>query len=105
MKLEGQGPTMEDVAAYVQALESLYPVVIIAELQANSDPRRPHFTVQAKAYTKPLEGLPVHVSQRAVSYPSVSHKTFPGALLGAVMDLEQQLQGWAYLTKLPLPLE
>lgn len=99
-KYDNSLPNMEDVAALQQSLEAVYPIVIVVELRVNADARRPQFTLIAKAYTKPEIGLAVAVSQRAVSYPSNSHKTFPGALVAALYDLEQQLQAWYWLNRM-----
>lgn len=103
MKVDDQKALEHDSVAYAQAMEAMYGVVVVLKLQPAGKASHYSWRVYAVAY---LEGdaIPENGAlQRGVSYPSMHHKTFGGAALRALSDLEEALR--AYWTLKGMRLE
>lgn len=99
-KHEGQGISPSDVIDYTQAVQTMYNVTVVVELKVSSPGTLGKWTIVAKSYEKRGENQDAIVIGSLTTYPSRHHKTLPGAILGAVMRLEQQLQGYYWLTSM-----
>ena len=100
MAAHNDGPTMEDVLDYTQAVEAMYGLPIIIQLRPSEKGCKGRWTVVAVAYVEGPEGTREMLLEKMVTYPSSSFKTFPGACLNAAMSLEQQLQGYYWLQQM-----
>lgn len=83
-----------DTVAYAQGIEAMYGVVVVLKLQPAGKASHSTWRVYATAY---LEGdsIPTNGAlQTGVSYPSRHHKTFAGAALRALYDLEEALRAY-----------
>ena len=81
-----------DSVAYAQAMESMYGAVVVLRLQPAGKASHCAWRVYAVAYLDDVEVPQNGALQRGVSYPSMHHKTFGGAALQALMDLEEALR-------------
>lgn len=89
MPLTNDENATRDAIAYAQAVEAMYGVSIVLRLQPAGAMDAAQWRVSARAYLPDTE-IPYNGAiQRAVSYPSRHHKTFAGASLRALMDLEE----------------
>ena len=96
MKVDDTKALELDSVAYAQAVEAMYGVIIVLKLQPAGKMSHAAWRVYAVAY---LEGDEVPTNgalQTGVSYPSRHYKTFGGAALRALYDLEEALR--AYFT-------
>lgn len=94
MRVEDQKALEQDSVAYAQAIESMYGVVVVLKLQPAGKASHCSWRVYAVAYLDD-EAIPQNGAlQRGVSYPSAHHKTFGGAALKALADLEEALRAY-----------
>lgn len=94
MKVEDAKGLEQDAVAYAKAVESMYGVIVVLKLQPAGTTSHYTWRVYAVAYLEDQEIPANGALQRGVSYPSAYHKTFGGASLKAVMDLEESLRAW-----------
>lgn len=93
----------QDSVAYAHAMQSMYGVVVVLKLEPAGRASHYAWRVYAVAYFGD-EAIPTNGAlQRGVSYPSAHHKTFGGAALRALTDLEEALR--AYWTLKGMRLE
>lgn len=96
MNVEDTKGLERDAIGYAQAIEAMYGVIVVLRLQPAGKLSHCAWRVYAVAY---LEGdaIPTNGAlQTGVSYPSRHHKTFGGASLRALGDLEEALRAfWA----------
>lgn len=96
MKVDDTKALELDSIAYAQEVEAMYGVVIVLKLQPAGRESHAAWRVYAVAYLND-EAIPTNGAlQTGVSYPSRHHKTFGGAALRALYDLEESLR--AYFT-------
>ena len=77
---------------YAKAIEAMYGVVVHLRLEPSGAGTKGAWWISAHAS---YEGEPIPINgaiQRGCSYPSAHHKTFGGAALKAVMDLEEAVR-------------
>ena len=94
MRVEDQKGLEIDAIGYAQAIEAMYGCIVVLRLTPAGKASRSTWRVEAVAY---LDGdrIPTNGAiQRGVSYPSAHHKTFGGASLKALADLEEALRAY-----------
>lgn len=97
MRVEDQKGMEQDTVATAKAIESMYGVIVVLKLQPAGGQSHYTWRVYAVAYLGE-EQIPTNGAlQRGVSYPSPHHKTFAGAALRALHDLEEALQALWHL--------
>lgn len=94
-----------DCVDHALAVEAMYGVQVIVELQPVKEGKRYKWRCIAKARRTDGDVEQELVAPRACLYPSPEHGSMPGAMFNAVMQLEQALQAQWALQQLPLPFD
>lgn len=98
MKLDRGGHQLDepDVIAYQQALESMHGVGVVVQLQVAARGSKGAWAVIAHSFEEVEGKQKLLLSSDVRTYPSMHHKTFAGAVLAALFDLEERLcANWA----------
>lgn len=96
---------LADVCDFAIAVEGMYNVQVILELQPVKERKKYLWRAVAKARRTDGNVDQELVAPRICLYPSADHGTFAGAAFRAVHDLEQALQAQWSLQQLPLPFD
>lgn len=102
-KGRADGVSVEDAIDYQLAIESMYDIRVVMQLQTAPAGATGAWRVNAIAYERDGEGKLESAAQRMVCYPSHHHKTFGGACLNALMALEDALAATYWLQKMVPP--
>ena len=86
-----------DALDYQMALEDVYGVVVIVELRPAKVRMHYGWAIEAKAYQMTPDAPRRLLSFASCIYPTVDHKTFQGAIMGALFGLEDRLRAYTTL--------
>jgi len=92
-----EGITVQDCIDYQLAVESMYGLHITVTLNVGASHVLGNWAVEAVAWEKNVDGVLRSTSKRMVTYPSVHYKNFPGAIMGALMALEDTIAAQYWL--------
>lgn len=94
-----------DVCDHSIAIEAMYGVQVLFELQPVKEGKKYKWRVLAKARRTEGDMSQELVTPRVCLYPSPDHRDLSGAMYRAAFDLEQALQAQWALQQLPLPFD
>lgn len=89
-----------DALDYQMAIEDVYNVSVVLLLRPSKARVHWGWTIEAKAYQTSEDAPRKMITFALATYPTVAHRTFAGAILGALFGLEDRLRAYTTLVEM-----